>query len=232
MKNELDQTLGESVSHWTGAKMPMKIAMVGQYCRLEPLNIVVHAEALFDAFSQDTENRNWTYLPYGPFECFDDFKQWLKGVSSGSTPMFYAIVDQQSNEAIGIASYLRIKPEHGVIEVGHVHFSPALQKTQIATEAMFLMMKNTFDELGYRRYEWKCNALNESSRNAALRLGFSFEGVFRQALVIKGRNRDTAWYSMLDSEWPQVKQAFKQWLRPENFDAEGRQKSRLKTCSQ
>jgi len=222
-------TLGVLVNNWAGAKAPEKSFMVGHYCKLEALSIDAHAEALFDAFSQDKEHKNWTYLPYGPFESSEDFKEWLKNTSSGNDPQFYAIINQQNNAVMGVASYLKINPEHGVIEVGHVHFSPKLQRTPIATEAMYLMMQYVFDELGYRRYEWKCNALNEKSRNAALRFGFSFEGVFRQALVVKGRNRDTAWYSMLDSEWPQAKKAFELWLLPDNFDNDGKQKESLKS---
>ncbi len=227
MQDEGNQILGRLVDNWSGVRRPEKVIMVGRYSRLEALNIDKHAEALFGSFSQDIENKNWTYLPYGPFENFSAYQQWLIDASRGSDPVFYVIINQQNNEAIGLAGYLGINPLHGVIEVGHLQFSPQLQKTPIATEAMFLMMQYIFDELGYRRYEWKCNALNEKSKNAALRFGFSFEGIFRQALVVKGRNRDTAWFSMLDSEWPHAKKAFKLWLKPENFDAEGRQRSKL-----
>ncbi len=229
VQDKNSQVLGSVVDNWSGANFPSKATIVGQYCKLEVLSINDHAEALFNAFSQDAEHRNWVYLPYGPFEKIADFKQWLQFITSGSDPMLYAIVDQQSNEAIGLAGYLSINPIHGVIEVGHVHFSPKLQNTPVATEAIFLLMQSVFDELGYRRCEWKCNALNEKSKSAALRFGFSFEGVFRQALVVKKRNRDTAWYSLLDSEWSNAKKRFELWLKPENFDTKGKQKTKLQS---
>jgi len=145
----------------------------------------------------------------------------------GEDPLFHAIIDVKAGKAVGVASYLRIEPSVGVIEVCHIHYSPLIQKTPAATEAMYLMMKRVFDELGYRRYEWKCDALNEGSRKAARRLGFTFEGVFRQATIYKGRNRDTAWFSVIDKEWPTLKNAFENWLKPANFDVEDRQKTSL-----
>jgi len=229
MQDKLGQTLGAIVNNWTGVKMPERINLLGQYCKLEALNIDAHGAALFDVFSQDKEYKNWTYLPYGPFESVESYKLWLKNTSNGSDLIFYVVVNQKNGEVLGIVSYLSINPKHGVIEIGHVHFSSKLQKTPIATEAIFLMIQYVFDEAGYRRCEWKCNALNESSKNAALRFGFSFEGVFRQALVVKGRNRDTAWYSILDSEWPEIRKAFILWLQPENFDKAGKQKVNLKS---
>lgn len=163
------------------------------------------------------------YLPDGPFEDEADFRDWLITRAASLDPLFYAIVDRASGRALGMASYLRITPEHGVIEVGYIWYSPELQRTAAATETMYLMARHVFEDLGYRRYEWKCNELNEPSRRAALRLGFTYEGVFRQHMVVKDHNRNTAWYSMLDSEWPAAKAAFEAWLRPENFDAQGRQ---------
>jgi RimJ/RimL family protein N-acetyltransferase len=168
----------------------------------------------------------WTYLPYGPFETRESFGGWLTEVASGADPMFFVIVDRRANRAVGLASYLRIAAASGSIEVGHLCYSPSLQRTPAATEAMFLMMKSAF-ELGYRRYEWKCDALNARSRAAAQRLGFSFEGLFRQATVYKGRSRDTAWYSVIDREWPALQKAFLQWLDPSNFDPSGAQRWRL-----
>ena len=200
--------------------------MHGRYCRLEPLDVSKHAEQLFASNALDPHGANWTYLPYGPFESFADFRSWLEQQSSSNDPLFFAIVDPLSGEAIGVASYLRITPASGSIEVGHLNFSPKLQRTPAATEAMYLMMRHAF-ELGYRRYEWKCNALNEPSRKAALRLGLSFEGIFRQATVSKGRNRDTAWYAAIDKEWPALREAFEQWLSPSNFDAQGEQRVSL-----
>lgn len=168
----------------------------------------------------------WTYLSYGPFDDFEQYAAWIHAASESSDPLFFAVVESHSNRAAGVVSFLRIDPPSGSIEVGHLAFSPRLQQTPAATEAMFLMMKRAF-ELGYRRYEWKCDALNAPSRGAALRLGFSFEGVFRQATVYKQRSRDTAWYSILDREWPLLEPAFMRWLAAENFDADGKQKTRL-----
>jgi len=168
----------------------------------------------------------WTYLFSGPFATEAAYHQWLAAREHSEDPLFFAVVDGATGRATGLASYLRIDPPHGVIEVGHIAFSPPLQRTPAATEAMHLMMKNVFD-LGYRRYEWKCDSLNAPSRRAAERLGFRFEGIFRQAVVYKGRNRDTAWYSIIDAEWPALKTAFERWLDPANFDAGGRQQSSL-----
>jgi RimJ/RimL family protein N-acetyltransferase len=201
--------------------------MQGRRVRIEALDPEAHAEDLFHANSADREGRNWTYLPYGPFERLADYRAWITQNCLGADPLFHTIVDQQSGKALGVSSYLRIDPKMGVIEVGHINYSPALQGSAAATEAMYLMMARVFDELGYRRYEWKCNALNKASCRAAERLGFTFEGIFRQATVVKGRNRDTAWFSLLDSEWPKAKAAFQAWLDPANFDAKGRQKRSL-----
>jgi RimJ/RimL family protein N-acetyltransferase len=203
--NDLGQSIGFPVNDWKASTMPPDSPNVGRLCRLEPLDSDYHAIALYTAFSKDSDNRNWTYLPYGPFENFESFKSWLRDVNQADDPFFQAVIDIGTEEAVGLASYLRINPAGGVIEVGHIHFSPLLQRTSLATEAMFLMMSRVFDELGYRRYEWKCDALNEPSRKAALRLGFSFEGIFRQATMYKGRNRDTAWYAITDKDWPIIK---------------------------
>lgn len=222
----LNQPVGEIVADWQEPPIPAREMMHGRYCRLEPLDVSKHAEQLFAANALDLHGANWTYLPYGPFESFSEYRAWLEQQSSTRDPLFFAIVDPASGEAIGVASYLRITPSSGCIEVGHLHFSPKLQRTPAATEAMFLMMRHAF-ELGYRRYEWKCDSLNEASRNAALRLGLSFEGIFRQATVRKGRNRDTAWFAAIDKEWPALRAAFEQWLSPSNFDADGRQRVSL-----
>jgi len=169
----------------------------------------------------------WTYMPYGPFESEGQYLNWVESVTGQADPLFYAVVDAASEAATGVASYLRIQPEMGVIEVGHIAWSPILQQTRAATEAMYLLMKHVFDGLGFRRYEWKCDALNAASRRAAARLGFSFEGIVRQATVYKGRNRDTAWYSVIDTEWPAIRTEFESWLAPANFDSEGRQQESL-----
>jgi len=225
--NKLGQPIGKALPDWTPRQAPPRDVMEGRFCRVEPLDPAVHAEALFAAFTEDRDNRIWTYLPYGPFESLADFRAWLDATCTGKDPLFHAIVDKATDRALGMASYLRIEPAVGVIEVGHINYAPALQQTPLATEVMYLMMARVFDDLGYRRYEWKCNALNDASCSAAKRLGFSFEGIFRQASIAKGRNRDTAWFSILDSEWPQAKAAFQAWLAPDNFDAEGRQKRGL-----
>lgn len=198
--------------------------MHGRFCSLHPLE-AGHAQQLWEAFSLDAEGRNWTYLSHGPYTTFDEFAAWVSRAASGEDPQFFTI-DVPAHGPVGVAAYLRITPDAGTIEVGHIHMSPLLQRTVAATEAMYLMMQRAF-ALGYRRYEWKCDALNGPSRVAAERLGFIFEGIFRQALVYKGRNRDTAWYSIIDGEWPAVRDAFERWLAPANFDEQGRQRARL-----
>ncbi len=210
---------------WTPPPCPVRAVMQGRLVRLEPL-VVAHAPALHGANGRDREGRNWTYMGYGPFDSLRAYQDWVGEVTRGGDPMFYAIIGQPDGEAAGVASYLRIAPDSGSIEVGNINFSPLLQRSQGATEAMYLMMKWVF-EAGYRRYEWKCDALNAPSRRAALRLGLSYEGVFRQATTYKGRNRDTAWYAAIDAEWPALKAAFETWLSPANFDAQGRQRQSL-----
>lgn len=200
--------------------------MAGRYCRVEPIEPARHARELYDANALDPSGRNFTYGTAGPFESFDAYQRWMETSCLGDDPLYHAIVDNAVGKATGVASYLRIDPGNGVIEVGHINYSPLLQRKRAATEAMYLMMKRAF-ELGYRRYEWKCDALNAPSRAAAQRLGFSYEGVFRQAVVYKGRSRDTAWYAAMDSEWPELERAFLRWLDPENFDSGGGQRVRL-----
>lgn len=225
--NDPGQPVGCSLPEWKGCDRPLHSTMKGQYCQVAPLDVAAHAEKLFQAFAEDDQGRNWTYLPYGPFKDLDEFHCWLNTECVYDDPLFYVILDTNSGRPVGLVSFLRIQPQIGSIEVGHIHYSPSLKRTPAATEAMFLMMAQVFDELGYRRYEWKCDALNEPSRNAATRLGFSFEGIFRQATIYKGRNRDTAWFSVIDEEWPALKEAYQAWLNPANHDAQGRQKRRL-----
>jgi RimJ/RimL family protein N-acetyltransferase len=224
--NALGQKLGFPVEGWTPPRRPPSEPIEGRTCRLEPLDADRHGESLHRANLLDRDRRNWTYLPYGPFERLEDYLGWVRSVAGRDDPQFFAIVGKNPGFAIGVASYLRIDPPAGSIEVGHINYSPLLQRTVAATEAMYLMMRRAF-ELGYRRYEWKCHALNAPSRAAAQRLGFSYEGIFRQARVDKGRNRDTAWYAMIDREWPAVDRAFTQWLDPSNFDPQGRQRTSL-----
>lgn len=224
--NHLGQPIGKSLPEWQPRELPPREAMVGRYCRVEALDAARHAAQLWDANSADGEGRMWTYLPYGPFGTREEYFQWVGRICAGSDPLFYAIIDSSTGRAAGVCSYLRIDPSGGVIEVGHIALAPSLQRTAAATEAMFLMMGRVFD-LGYRRYEWKCDSLNAPSRAAAERLGFAFEGVFRQATIYKGRSRDTAWYSIIDSEWPPLRDAFSRWLDPANFETGGGQRLRL-----
>lgn len=225
--NEFGQPIGSALPDWQGALLPPATKMIGRHCRVEPLIPTLHGTGLYQAFSEDREGKLWTYMASGPFKSEDQFLAWVEPISGQRDPLFHAIVDNKTNKALGLCAFLRLKPAVGVIEVGSITFAPALQQTVMATEAMFLMMSRIFDELGYRRYEWKCDALNEASRKAATRLGFKFEGIFAQALVYKGRNRDTAWFSILDSQWPQLKRAYLQWLAPANFGADGIQKQTL-----
>lgn len=216
--NELGQEVGPSVT-WRPASPPTGVVLAGSHCRLEPLDPARHAATLHDANLEDAEGGMWTYMGYGPFYALDEYRSWCESMAVGDDPLFYSIVVNEA--AVGVASFLRIDPSMGVIEVGHIAYSPRLQRTVAATEAMYLMMHHVFDDLGYRRYEWKCDALNRPSRAAATRLGFSFEGVFRQATMYKGRNRDTAWYSVVDSEWPLLKARFEAWLDGTNFSEDG-----------
>lgn len=224
--NRLGQPIGATVD-WQARQLPRHLAMEGHWCRLEPFNLEKHTDDLWRSISLDRDGRLFTYLPYGPFSSFDDYARFLAATCLGSDPRFYAIIEGHSGKATGVAAYLRINPTMGVVEVGHLLFSPLLQRTTAATEAMYLMMRHAFTDCGYRRYEWKCDSLNAPSRLAAERLGFRFEGIFRQATVYKGRNRDHAWYSVLDGEWPTLEQSFERWLEPTNFDRAGQQRSRL-----
>ncbi len=231
--NTLGQPIGEAVPGWTPRPQPPREPLQGRLCRLEPLTPERHVPDLWEAYALDAEGRNWTYLIHGPYVRKEELGAWAEGAASTRDPLFFAVVTPAESgawRATGVASYLRIAPEVGSIEVGHINFSPKLQRTPAATEAMFLMMQRAFD-LGYRRYEWKCDALNAPSRAAAERLGLSFEGVFRQALVYKGRNRDSAWYAAIDTEWPALRRAFEQWLASSNFDGEGRQRVSLSSLT-
>jgi len=228
--NHLGQPIGFPVRGWAPPSVPTRTVLRGRFCRLEPVDPDVHAASLYKANAVDADGKNWTYLPYGPFESFENYHAWLVQNSTGEDPIFFAIIDELHRSAVGVASYMRVNPEAGSIEVGGINYSPLLQRRPAATEAMYLMMKHAFN-LGYRRYEWKCNALNAASRAAAQRFGFSFEGVFRQACVVKGHNRDTAWYSILDSEWPALNAAFSRWLDPSNFDEQGKQRAKLSSLT-
>lgn len=223
-KNQLGQALGNPVKNWTPRKKIEKILIQGEWCILEPMEIDKHSNKLFEALAVDNHlGESWTYLPYGPFDSCNEFKAWLKETLSDPDTLLYAILDSKTNEPIGVSGYLRMNPEHGVIEIGHLHFSKQLKQTALATDAIYLMLKQVFEQYGYRRCEWKCNDLNEPSRKAALRFGFKFEGIFRQNYVFKNHNRDTAWFSIIDSEWPALEEKFMRWLHPNNFDVTGKQ---------
>lgn len=220
-KNQFGQVIGTQVKYWIPRQMPKKMAMQGNFCTVEPLDIDLHGPKLFKAFQFENHGETWTYLPFGPFSAYDEFSKWLSRASVSK--MFFSIVDIKDHAPQGLASYHDIDPEHGVCEVGSVHYSKLLQKKRSGTEAMYLMMYHIFEELGYRRYQWRCNTLNWPSRAAAERLGFKLEGIFRQSNVFKGFNRDTAWYSIIDSEWPGLKEKFQKWLDPSNFGIDGNQ---------
>jgi RimJ/RimL family protein N-acetyltransferase len=220
--------LGEPVD-WSGARRAQPLELRGPRVLLRPVDPDGDAASLYCAsHPPEGDERIWTYLPYGPYESVEALKGWLLEATASEDPLFFAIAPLPEERPLGIASYLRITPAEGAIEIGHIWFGTPLQRTVAATEAIFLLARHAFDDLGYRRLEWKCNALNDASRGAAERFGFTFEGVFRRHQVVKGRNRDTAWYSIVDDEWPAIRAAFETWLAPDNFDADGRQRSSLR----
>jgi len=216
------QPLGPALPHWKPRPFPERRSFHGRYCRIEPLDAALHAEALYESLCTGSGIAGFTYLPAIPPTGMNEWRSRLEKHAASRDPLFFTLFDETGGAA-GMAAYLRIAPEHGAIEIGHIHLSPLLQQTRAATEIQYLLMRHAFDDLGYRRYEWKADALNAPSRRAALRLGFRFEGIFLKAVVYKQRSRDTAWFSIIDDEWPQVRRAFESWLAPENFDAEGRQ---------
>jgi RimJ/RimL family protein N-acetyltransferase len=209
------------------APRPQPRVLTGRVVTLRPFDLPAQAEELYQATHGPERDDLWRYMNEGPFPSLAAFEASFEKKQRSTDPLFFAIVENATGLPVGQASYLRIEPAHRVIEVGNIVFTPALQRSCGATEAMYLMARHVFEDLGYRRYEWKCNALNQPSRRAALRLGFVFEGIFRQHTIVKGRNRDTAWFSMLDREWPQLRASFEQWLAPSNFDPAGRQKLSL-----
>jgi RimJ/RimL family protein N-acetyltransferase len=224
------QQVGAAVDPLPSGRAPGRESLQGTHVCLEPVDVAAHAPGLYRlSHARPEDAALWTYLPYGPFSDEGAFERWLAERAASSDPLFFAVVEAQSGRASGMASYLNIVPAMGCIEIGHIWFAPTLQRTWAATEAIFLMMRHVFDDLGYRRLEWKCNALNEASMRAARRFGFTYEGTFRQHMVVKGRNRDTAWFALLDREWPAVRAAFERWLDPANFDPAGRQRTSLGT---
>ncbi len=217
--------VGPVIDPLPSGRAPARAPLRGAHARLEPLDAAAHAKSLYRlSHARPEDAALWTYLAYGPFPDPDAFARWLEERSRSSDPLFFAILDRASGEAAGMASYLNIVPANGCIEIGHIWFAPSLQRTRAASEAIFLMMRHALDDLGYRRLEWKCDALNAASRRAAIRFGFSYEGTFRQHMIVKGRNRDTAWFALIDRDWPAVRAAFERWLAPANFDPDGRQR--------
>lgn len=229
-QNEYGQPIGDPVSGWATAPRPQAERVAGRYCALERLDADRHAADLYAAYAAAADDRDWTYLLRGPFHSPKSYRDWAEGAARSSDPRHYAVVHAVTGRALGTLSLMRHDPANGVIEVGHIAFSPALRCTRASTEAQFLLMRHVFDELGYRRYEWKCDSLNAPSRRAAERLGFMYEGTFGQAVVYKGRNRDTAWFSVLDRDWPRLRAAFEAWLDPRNFTPDGAQLETLRAA--
>jgi RimJ/RimL family protein N-acetyltransferase len=210
------------------AKRPERVTLEGQWVTLVPLDAAAHAKALYEGSNGDAAREAvWTYLFDGPYASLDEFRANLEAKARSTDPLFFAVIDNSSGSALGYQTLMRIDAANRVIEVGNIMYAPSMQRTPGGTQAQYLLARYVFDELGYRRYEWKCNALNAPSRRAAERFGFTFEGIFRQHMIVKGRNRDTAWFAMLDSEWPARKSAYERWLAPDNFDSDGRQKVAL-----
>lgn len=230
--NIYQQPIGPALPDWVPRPLPSRTSIQGRYCRLDPLKADRHAADLYNAFSKASDGRDWTYMFFGPFDDAASHYAYIENAAASDDPLHYAIIDPETERAIGTLALMRITPDYGVIEVGHVTYSPLLKNTCAATEAQYLLMRYAFDELGYRRYEWKCDSLNAPSRSAALRLGFTFEGIFRQAIVYRGRSRDTAWFSIIDSEWPAIRLGLEQWLSPENFNEAGVQRQKLTTLIQ
>lgn len=228
VSNEWGQPVGSPLPDWAPAGLPDAAQITGRYCTLEHLDADRHAEDLYAAYAAAPDARDWTYLPVGPFETAESYRDWATGAAASHDPRNYAVLDNATGRPLGTLALMRHDTANGAVEVGFVMFSRALQRTPVSTEAQYLLMRYAF-ELGYRRYEWKCDSLNEPSRQTARRLGFTYEGTFRQAVVYKGRNRDTAWFSLTDHEWPSVRAAFEQWLDPANFDTDGRQREPLRT---
>lgn len=229
--NEYGQPVGEEVPGWTSAPRPDAETLPGRYCTLEHLDADRHADSLYDAYAVAQDDRDWTYLPYGPFRDRAAYRAWAHDAAQSADPLHYAVVDRTTGRVSGTLALMRHDPGNGVIEVGNVVFSRGMQRTPMSTEAQFLLMRYVFDDLGYRRYEWKCDSLNTPSCRAAERLGFAYEGTFRQAVVYKGRNRDTAWYAIVDGDWPRIRAAYEAWLAPTNFTGDGRQIDPLRTTS-
>ncbi|KAL4093134.1 hypothetical protein PRIC1_012121 [Phytophthora ramorum] len=223
--NEFGQPVGSAVEDWKPRPFPAHTTILGRYCQLEPLKAALHAKDFWDALSDDPKGAGWTYMLNGPFATFSDFEKYCLSTEQPRQPQIYAIV--VDGHTVGMIAYMRLDPSNGVAEVGRIYYTSRLSKTPAAAEAMYLLAANAF-KLGYRRYEWKCDSCNLPSRNAATRYGFTYEGLFRQATVYKGRTRDTTWFSIIDSDWNGgLKDAFERWLEPSNFDEDGQQTLKL-----
>ncbi|MDN8598152.1 GNAT family protein [Citrobacter sp. S2-9] len=227
--NLYGQTVGDALPDWTGASLLSRVVLDGRYCRLEPLEPERHAADLFDAYAQAVDERDWTWLASERPESVQATTRWLDGKVRDETLVPFAVIDARSARAVGLVCYMAIEQEHGSVEIGHVTWSPRMKQTVLGSEAIWLLLGHAFAQ-GYRRIEWKCDSLNTASRQAAERLGFVYEGRFRQKIVRKGRNRDSDWLSMIDGEWPQCDRALQRWLAPENFDEHGRQRKTLVEC--
>jgi RimJ/RimL family protein N-acetyltransferase len=225
--NAFQQPIGASMPNWTAREEPPHVPLSGHFCRIEPVDVEQHADDLHSAYSTALDERDWTYMSGGPFANAASFRSYLTKVAASRDPLHYTIIDLATNEPVGMFALMRIDRGNGVIEIGHVVYSPLIKRTTAATEAIFLLLRHVFDDLGYRRCEWKCDDLNAPSRAAALRYGFKYEGTFRQAVVYKGRSRDTAWFAMIDRDWPGIRTGFERWLAPENFNAAGAQHTAL-----
>ncbi|MDM2942112.1 GNAT family N-acetyltransferase [Citrobacter sp. Cm038] len=225
--NRFNQPVGAELSGWSGAKLPGEKSLEGRYCRLERISAERHAADLYEAYCEAPDERDWTYLPSGPFESEVSYRTSLQSAETLRDPLHYAVIDKASGKPSGTVALMRIDPANGVIEVGYVTYSPRMKRTRISTEVMALLLRYVFEELRYRRLEWKCDSLNAPSRAAAERFGFRFEGIFRQAVVYRGRNRDTAWYSIIDGEYPALRIAYEKWLAADNFDDDGNQQEKL-----
>jgi RimJ/RimL family protein N-acetyltransferase len=215
-----------SLNPWVAPPRPARVVLEGQWCRLEPFDPDRHGDSLFDAsMAPGAEERfRWLFEVPRPRPGFDE---WLLRSTASDDPLFMAVVDAATGRAEGRQALMRITPEHGVVEIGHILWGPRMARSRIATEALFLAARHVFDDLGYRRFEWKCNSRNEPSRHAALRFGFQFEGIFRQHMVQKGENRDTAWFAIIDADWPRLRAGYERWLAPDNFEASGQQRLTL-----
>jgi RimJ/RimL family protein N-acetyltransferase len=227
-RNAFGQPIGAAVPGWSARERPSRRPILGRYARLEPVSLERHATELYASYREARDDRDWTYLFVGRPQSPQDFESYLAQLVRSEDPLHFVVIDLKTGLAVGTAALMRIEPVHGVIEVGHITFSPRMQRTRLGSEAIFLFMRLVFDELGYRRFEWKCDSLNAPSRAAAERYGFAFEGIFRRAVVYKGRNRDTAWYAVIKEEWPHLRTAFEAWLDPVNFGDDGSQRRSLR----